>query len=115
MVHRRDHFRAEKILQERLFAKPNVKIIWDHEVTEYTGSPAKPPMPASVSGVKLRNTRTGAVSDMPIDGSVVRGNRTCAGSRALQGQAAPKAERLPVDGAGFDGHRRGWRLRPPAT
>ncbi|WP_426122399.1 thioredoxin-disulfide reductase [Pararhizobium sp. PWRC1-1] len=71
VVHRRDHFRAEKILQERLFAKPNVKIIWDHEVTEYTGAAAKPPMPASVSGVKLRNTRTGATSDMPIDGVFV--------------------------------------------
>ncbi|WP_426235290.1 thioredoxin-disulfide reductase [Pararhizobium sp. DWP1-1-3] len=71
VVHRRDHFRAEKILQERLFAKPNVKVIWDHEVTEYTGAAAKPPMPASVSGVKLRNTRTGATSDMPIDGVFV--------------------------------------------
>ena len=71
VVHRRDHFRAEKILQERLFAKENVKIVWDHEVMEYTGTPAKPPMPASVSGVKLRNTKTGAVSDMAIDGVFV--------------------------------------------
>ncbi len=71
VVHRRDHFRAEKILQERLFAKENVNIIWDHEVTEYTGTPAKPPMPASVSGVKLRNTKTGATQDMPIDGVFV--------------------------------------------
>jgi len=71
VIHRRDHFRAEKILQERLFAKANVKIIWDHEVTEYTGAPAKPPMPASVSGVKLRNTKTGATSEMPIDGVFV--------------------------------------------
>jgi len=71
VVHRRDHFRAEKILQERLFAKANVEIIWDHEVTEYTGAAAKPPMPASVSGVKLRNTKTGATSEMPIDGVFV--------------------------------------------
>ncbi|WEZ82966.1 thioredoxin-disulfide reductase [Rhizobium sp. 32-5/1] len=71
VIHRRDSFRAEKILQERLFAKPNVKIIWDHEVTAYTGTPAKPPMPASVSGVTLRNTKTGAESAMPIDGVFV--------------------------------------------
>lgn len=71
VVHRRDAFRAEKILQERLFAKPNVKVIWDHEVLEYLGTPAKPPMPASVNGVKLRNTKTGETSDMAIDGVFV--------------------------------------------
>ena len=71
VVHRRDSFRSEKILQERLFAKENIKVIWDHEVVEYLGTPAKPPMPASVNGVKLRNTRTGATSDMPIDGVFV--------------------------------------------
>jgi len=71
VVHRRDAFRAEKILQERLFAKPNVKVIWDHEVLEYLGTPAKPPMPASVNGVKLRNTKTGETSDMSIDGVFV--------------------------------------------
>ncbi|MCA1369793.1 thioredoxin-disulfide reductase [Bradyrhizobium sp. BRP14] len=71
VVHRRDAFRAEKILQERLFAKPNVKIIWDHEVVEYLGTAAKPPMPASVTGVKLRNTKTGETTDMAIDGVFV--------------------------------------------
>ncbi|ASY56658.1 thioredoxin-disulfide reductase [Sinorhizobium sp. CCBAU 05631] len=71
VVHRRDAFRAEKILQERLFAKPNVQIVWDHEVVEYLGTPAKPPMPASVNGVKLRNTKTGAISDMGTDGVFV--------------------------------------------
>ncbi|WP_026614052.1 thioredoxin-disulfide reductase [Ensifer aridi] len=71
VVHRRDAFRAEKILQERLFAKPNVKIIWDHEVVEYLGAAAKPPMPASVTGVKLRNTKTGETTDMAIDGVFV--------------------------------------------
>jgi thioredoxin reductase (NADPH) len=71
VVHRRDHFRAERILQERLFAKPNVKIVWDHEVITYTGTQPKPPMPTSVTGVILRNTRTGETSDMPIDGVFV--------------------------------------------
>jgi len=71
VVHRRDAFRAEKILQERLFAKANVKIVWDHEVVKYLGTPAKPPMPASVNGVKLRNTKTGEGSEMATDGVFV--------------------------------------------
>ncbi|MFK3692822.1 thioredoxin-disulfide reductase [Agrobacterium tumefaciens] len=71
VVHRRDSFRSEKILQERLFAKENVNILWNTEVAEITGTPAKPPMPPSVSGVKLRDTRTGAINDMPVDGVFV--------------------------------------------
>jgi thioredoxin reductase (NADPH) len=71
VVHRRDGFRAEKILQERLFAKENVKIVWDHEVVEYLGADPKPPMPASVNGVKLRNVKTGETRDVAIDGVFV--------------------------------------------
>ena len=71
VIHRRDAFRAEKILQERLFAKPNIKIIWDHEVIEYLGAEAKPPMPSSVNGVRLRNTKTGATCEMATDGVFV--------------------------------------------
>ncbi|MBO0130879.1 thioredoxin-disulfide reductase [Agrobacterium burrii] len=71
VVHRRDSFRSEKILQERLFAKENVKILWNTEIAEITGAPAKPPMPPSVSGVRLRDTRTGVISDTPIDGVFV--------------------------------------------
>ncbi len=71
VVHRRDSFRSEKILQERLFAKENVKILWNTEIAEITGEPAKPPMPPSVSGVRLRDTRTGTISEMPIDGVFV--------------------------------------------
>lgn len=71
VVHRRDSFRSEKILQERLFAKENVKILWNTEIAEITGEPAKPPMPPSVSGVRLRDTRAGTISEMPIDGVFV--------------------------------------------
>jgi thioredoxin reductase (NADPH) len=71
VVHRRDSFRSEKIRQERLFAKENVKILWNTEIAEITGAPAKPPMPPSVSGVRLRDTKTGAISDTPIDGVFV--------------------------------------------
>jgi thioredoxin reductase (NADPH) len=71
VVHRRDSFRSEKILQERLFAKENVNILWNTEIAEITGAPAKPPMPPSVSGVRLRDTKTGVISDTPIDGIFV--------------------------------------------
>jgi thioredoxin reductase (NADPH) len=71
VVHRRDSFRSEKILQERLFAKENVKIEWNSEIAEITGEQLHPPMPASVTGIKIRNTRTGDVSERPIDGVFV--------------------------------------------
>ncbi len=71
VVHRRDSFRSEKILQERLFQRENVKVLWNTEIAEITGTPAKPPMPPSVSGVRLRDTRTGVISDSTIDGVFV--------------------------------------------
>ncbi|CAN7401232.1 thioredoxin-disulfide reductase [Neorhizobium sp. LjRoot104] len=71
VVHRRDSFRSEKILQERLFQRPNVNVLWNTEIAEITGKPAKAPMPPSVEGVKLRNTQTGAVTDFPIHGVFV--------------------------------------------
>ncbi|MFX3816579.1 NAD(P)/FAD-dependent oxidoreductase, partial [Streptococcus suis] len=43
VVHRRDHFRAEKILQDRLFARENVKVVWDNVIDEITGTEAKAP------------------------------------------------------------------------
>ena len=71
VVHRRDSFRSEKILQQRLFEKDNIDVIWDTEVVEYLGTAAKPPMPASVTGVRLKNRKTGISTDMPIDGVFV--------------------------------------------
>ena len=71
VVHRRDSFRSEKILQERLFAKANVHVRWNAEIAEITGEAAKPPMPPSVTGVKLRDTKTGAISEMAVDGVFV--------------------------------------------
>ncbi|OLP57162.1 thioredoxin-disulfide reductase [Rhizobium rhizosphaerae] len=71
VVHRRDGFRAERILQDRLFAKQNVRILWDHEIAAYQGSAPKPPMPASLTGVTLRNVKTGATTEMVVDGVFV--------------------------------------------
>jgi len=71
VIHRRNEFRAERILRERLLRKENVTVMWDTVVEEITGEPAKPPMPPSVTGIRLRNARTGAVSEMPVDGVFV--------------------------------------------
>jgi thioredoxin reductase (NADPH) len=71
VVHRRGEFRAERILQERLFRKDNVKVVWDTVVEEINGIPAKLPKPASVTAVTLRNVRTGAVSELQTDGVFV--------------------------------------------
>lgn len=71
VVHRRDEFRSEKILRERLFQRPNVQVLWNTEIAEITGKMAKPPMPPSVEGVLLRNTLTGAITEFPIHGVFV--------------------------------------------
>ncbi len=71
VVHRRDEFRAERILQERLFAKDNITVLWDHVVDEIQGAQDNPPMPAAVNSIRLKNVRTDEVTEMPIDGVFV--------------------------------------------
>ncbi|UCA44789.1 thioredoxin-disulfide reductase [Pseudochrobactrum sp. XF203] len=71
VVHRRDSFRAEKILQERLLKRENVKIIWNHAVEEITGSPANPPMGPVVTGARLKDTVSGAITEVKTDGVFV--------------------------------------------
>jgi thioredoxin reductase (NADPH) len=67
LVHRRDHFRAEKILQERLFKNPKIEVIWDSAVDEILGTME----PRSVTGVRLKNVKTGALTERPVDGFFV--------------------------------------------
>lgn len=71
VIHRRDEFRAERILRERLSAKENVKVIWDHVVDEIVGEAGKAPLPPSVTGLKIRNVKSGEVTDMTTDGVFV--------------------------------------------
>ncbi len=68
VIHRRNEFRAERILQERLFAKENISVVWDTVVEEITGSEPNPPQPAAVTGLRVKNTRTGEVTDLATDG-----------------------------------------------
>ncbi|MDZ7824297.1 MAG: thioredoxin-disulfide reductase [Ahrensia sp.] len=71
VVHRRDTFRAEKILQDRLMKKPNVEIIWDSEIAEIVGEKSNPALPAAVTGVKLKNRITNEITDIPTHGVFV--------------------------------------------
>jgi len=67
LIHRRDALRAEQILQDRLFANPKIAVRWDCVVDEVTGSEN----PLSVTGLRLRNVKTGAVEEMAVDGLFV--------------------------------------------
>jgi len=67
VVHRRDEFRAEKILQERLFAEPKIEVIWDHAVEEVVGRTD----PMGVTGVRLTNVKTCETRELPCDGVFV--------------------------------------------
>ncbi len=64
LIHRRDTLRSEKILQQRLFANPKIETVWDSEIAEVLGE-GNPP---GVTGVKLRNVKTGAESTLKVDG-----------------------------------------------
>ena len=67
VVHRRDSFRAEKILCERLASRPNVKVKWNRAVEEIFGRQDPP----EVTGARLRDTQTGASEDVAVDGIFV--------------------------------------------
>ncbi len=64
LIHRRDALRAEKILQSRLFAHPKISVVWDSVVEEIEGGGT----PEVVTGVRLRNVKTGAFERLPVDG-----------------------------------------------
>jgi thioredoxin reductase (NADPH) len=64
LIHRRDSLRAEKILQARLLAHPKISVVWDSAVQEILAEGT----PETVTGVRLRNTRTGAEHRLPAEG-----------------------------------------------
>ena len=68
LIHRRDELRAEKILQNRLFANPKIEVIWDTVVEDYLGNTGFPP---SATGLKLHNVKTDRRSELMADGIFV--------------------------------------------
>lgn len=67
VVHRRDAFRAERILQERLFKAGNVEVVWNHTIDEIVGTH----QPLGVTGVRLKSTATGETRELPVHGVFV--------------------------------------------
>ena len=67
LIHRRDALRAEKVLQERLKSNEKISVEWDSQVVEILGTDT----PRKVTGVQLKNTKTGAGKILPLDGVFV--------------------------------------------
>jgi len=89
LVHRRDELRAEKILQERLFAHPKIEILWNQAVEEIVGDST----PLGVTGVRLKDTQTGAITTRDVHGVFVAIGHAPA-SELFKGQ-------LEMDGSGY--------------
>jgi thioredoxin reductase (NADPH) len=66
LVHRRDHLRASKIMAERTLEHPKIKMVWNSVVEEVVGGPEN-----KVTGVRLRDTVSGAASELPCAGVFV--------------------------------------------
>lgn len=64
LVHRRDSLRAEKILQDRMFANNKISVIWNHVLEEVVGTDN----PKAVNGVKLKDSLNGKITELPCEG-----------------------------------------------
>ena len=64
VIHRRNEFKAERILQNRLFANPKIKVMWDTALADVLGTDN----PRSVTHARLKNVKTGATEDIAVDG-----------------------------------------------
>jgi thioredoxin reductase (NADPH) len=67
VIHRRDHFRAEKILQDRLFKNPKVEVIWNHALEEVIGDEN----PLGVTAARIKDVTTGAIRELSVHGIFV--------------------------------------------
>jgi thioredoxin reductase (NADPH) len=81
LIHRRDELRAEKIMQDRLFKNPKIEVIWDSVVEEITGEESPP----VVTGLRLKNVKTGEISQLPVEGVFIAIGHTPA-SEIFKGQ-----------------------------
>ncbi len=89
LVHRRDELRAEKILQDRLFAAENIDVKWDHVLEEVVGTEE----PLGVTGVKLKSVHTDAITDLDVHGVFIAIGHTPS-TQIFEGQ-------LPMDDEGY--------------
>ncbi|HXM70686.1 MAG TPA: FAD-dependent oxidoreductase, partial [Thermoanaerobaculia bacterium] len=89
LVHRRNALRAEKILQDRLFRHPKIKVVWDSVVEEIVGEQNPP----RVTGVRIADIATGAVTQIDCDGVFIAIGHTPV-TEIFKGQ-------LPFDAEGY--------------
>jgi len=89
VVHRKDEFRAERILQERLFAHPKIEVVWDSVLDEVSGTSD----PVGVTGARLKNVKTGETRELACDGVFIAIGHAPA-SELFRGQ-------LEMDGSGY--------------
>jgi thioredoxin reductase (NADPH) len=64
LIHRRDSFRAEKVLQERVFNHPKIEVVWDTVLEEIEGTHE----PKGVTGIVIKNLKTGEREERKLDG-----------------------------------------------
>jgi thioredoxin reductase (NADPH) len=86
LVHRRDSLRAEKILQDRLLKNPTIEVVWDTVLDDITGGEN----PLKVTHARLRNVKTGAVSERRVDGIFIAIGHTPA-TELVAGQVETKS------------------------
>ena len=67
LIHRRNSLRAEKVMQQRLFEHPKIEVLWDHVVEQVVGTET----PKAVTGVEVRNVRSGETHVLPVEGLFV--------------------------------------------
>jgi len=103
LIHRRDALRAEKLLQQRLFANPKIRLIWDSRVEEIVGGG----QPETVRGLRLTNLRSGGESELAVDGVFIAighapNTKLFAGQVAMDGEGyimtTPGSTRTSVPG-----------------
>ena len=103
LIHRRDELRAEKMLQERLFANKVVEVIWDYQVDKVLGQTA----PKCVTGLHLKSTKGGPIRELSVDGCFVAIGHT-PNTKLFEGQldmddegyilTAPGSTKTNIDG-----------------
>ena len=69
LIHRRDSFRGEKVMQQRVLNHPKITVMWNHAVTEVLGDPH--PITGGTTGLKLQNTVTAEFTELPVHGMFV--------------------------------------------
>ena len=89
LIHRRGELRAEKILQDRLFAHPKISVIWNKRVEEFLGEPLQ----GGLTGLRLADTETGEMSEFACEGAFVAIGHSPA-TELFKGK-------LPMDATGY--------------